>query len=229
MICVVTARTSSKRLPGKVLMPMLGRPMLSHLIERLQSVRSLDGIVIATSTDASDDAVAELAGASRVDVFRGDLDDVLGRISVAAAATNATAVVRVTGDSPLLDPGVVQRAIDVFARSSADLVTNVFPRSFPKGQSVEILSRDALTRLASEATDPQDREHPTRYAYAHPHEFTIVNFRHEPPRPELQLSVDSSEDFARAEMLLKRTGGRTGFPAVATLIQQSDALGAVIT
>jgi len=224
MICVVTARTSSKRLPGNVLLPLLGRPMLAHLLDRLQTIQALDAIVIATSLLPADDAVAEFGVAQGVDVWRGALDDVLGRVADAAAAKRASAVVRVSGDSPLLDPRIVQQAIDLFERAAADLVTNVFPRSFPKGQSVEILTAEALERLAREATADEDREHVTRYAYAHREQFTIVNFRHERPRPRLQLSVDSLEDFHRAEKLLAATRDNRPFPSVDTLIAETDTL-----
>jgi spore coat polysaccharide biosynthesis protein SpsF len=211
-------------LPGKVLLPMLGRPMLAHLLDRLRTIDALAGIVVATSLLPSDNPVAEFARAERVDVWRGALDDVLGRVAGAAAANRASAVVRISGDSPLLDPRIVRHAIELFGKVPADLVTNVFPRSFPRGQSVEVLSREALDRVAGEAIADEDREHVTRFLYAHPDRFTIVNFRHQPPRPELQLSVDSREDFYRAEELLRATGHVAPFPTVDRLIAEANAM-----
>ncbi len=205
-------------------MPMLGRPMLLHLIDRLRTIQRLNGIIIATSTDEADGRVAEFAVAAGVGIWRGPLDDVLGRMAQAAAASNASTIVRVTGDSPLLDPRIIEQALDLFSGNSADVVTNVYPRSFPKGQSVEILTRATLDRLAGEAVAPEEREHVTRYAYAHPERFRIVNFAHHPPRPELQLSVDTPEDFALAEAILARSESLAGFAPLSALIALADEI-----
>jgi spore coat polysaccharide biosynthesis protein SpsF len=220
---VVTARCSSHRLPGKVLHPLHKRPMLAHTIERLRSIARIDVIVLATSTAKSDDAVVRFAAEWGVRCWRGPLDDVLGRIRGAAEACAADAVIRISGDSPLIDPAVVRRAVDLFQAGGGELVTNVFPRSFPKGQSVEILTRAALERLAAETIEAAHREHVTTYAYAHPERFSIRNFSAEHPRPELQLSVDTADDMELVDALLGAWKG-SGFPTVAELVAMVDAL-----
>jgi spore coat polysaccharide biosynthesis protein SpsF (cytidylyltransferase family) len=227
MVAIVAARHSSHRLPGKVLRPLHGRPLLAHALVRLQSVDRLDDIVVATSAEPSDDAVAAFAISHDVPCWRGGLDDVLGRLLDAAAAFRADAVVRVSGDSPLIDPGVVATAVQLYLDSAADIVTNVFPRSFPRGQSVEVLSRRALERLAAETTEEADREHVTRYAYAHPDRFVIRNFSAARPRPELQLSVDTAADFERAAALLAATSDPPRFASVERLVELADALPAM--
>jgi spore coat polysaccharide biosynthesis protein SpsF (cytidylyltransferase family) len=219
----VTARTSSSRLPNKVLHLLHGRPMLAYTVERLQAVAPIDEIVVATSTDRSDDSVADCAAGWGVFCWRGSLDDVLDRIREAAAAREAEAVIRISGDSPLIDPALVLRAIELFRVGGAELVTNVFPRSFPKGQSVEVLSRRALERLAAEAMVPADREHVTTYAYAHPERFAIRNFASTRPRPSLQLSVDTESDLARVDTLIT-AWKRPGFPTAVQLIELVDAM-----
>jgi spore coat polysaccharide biosynthesis protein SpsF len=224
LVAVVTARWSSERLPGKVLRPLQGRPLLVRVLERLQSVEQLDEVVVATSNQASDDPIAALAEAAGVLCWRGALEDVLGRIRDAAAGREADGIVRISGDSPLIDPALIRRAIDLFLERRPDLVTNVFPRSFPKGQSVEVLSRAALDRLHREARHPEDREHVTRYAYAHPDSLAICNFSAPKPRPELQLSVDTLVDFERAAALLDACGHGPGFPSVDRLIDLADEL-----
>lgn len=223
LVGVVTARLSSRRLPGKVLLPLHGRPMLSYTIERLQSA-NLDEIVIATSTDSSDDPVVNFAQQVGVSCWRGELEDVLGRVCSAATSQRADAVVRISGDSPLVDPEIVRSAISIFLNDAPDLVTNVFPRSFPKGQSVEIISRAALERLHVEATQLQDREHVTRYAYLHHDRFKIRNFSASRLRPELQLSVDTLDDFERVAALIAASQGTKDFPTVDQLIDLTDAM-----
>lgn len=222
VVAVVTARRSSRRLPGKVLIPLHGRPMLAFTLERLQSVDRLDEILIATSTDRSDDPVAAFARAQGTHCWRGPLDDVLGRVHGAATGCSADAVVRISADSPLIDPAVVRTAVELYCDQAPDLVTNVHPRSFPKGQSVEVLSLSALERLAREATQPSDREHVTSYAYSHSERFDIRNFCAMRPRPELQMSVDTATDLERAAALLSASNG--GFPTVDRLIDLVDEL-----
>jgi spore coat polysaccharide biosynthesis protein SpsF len=224
VVAVVTARSSSRRLPGKVLRPLQNRPMIAHTIKRLLSVERVDEVMIATSTDPTDDAIAEFATVLGVVCWRGALEDVLGRIQEASTARSADAVVRISGDSPLIDPAIIRRAIALFLSCDADLITNVFPRSFPRGQSVEVLSRAALERLAAEATEASDREHVTTYAYAHPERFAIRNFVAERPRPELQLSVDTESDMAVVSALIATLGERAEFPTVGELIDLVDAI-----
>jgi spore coat polysaccharide biosynthesis protein SpsF len=226
LVAIITARYSSRRLPGKVVRLLHGRPLLEHVLDRVSSVDRLDEVVIATSTDPSDEPVAALARTAGVTCWRGSLADVLGRVRGAAAAQKADGVVRVSGDSPLIDPCLIRRAINLFLDHRPDLVTNVFPRSFPKGQSVEVLSCAALDRLDREAQAVEEREHVTRYAYSHPKAFVISNFSASTPRPELQLSVDTEADFERAVAILTECRGTPGFPSVDTLIDLADALAA---
>lgn len=194
---------SSRRLPGKVLMNVGGRPLLAWLIERLRCSRNLSAFAIATSVDRSDDPIAMLAATQGVPVIRGDLDDVVARFLAAADHFKADAFVRVNGDSPLLDPDLVDCAVACYGSGAFDLVTNVCPRSFPKGQSVEVVRVAALRRLAAETVDRGDREHVTRYFYRCGDRFRIVNFSCYDDLSDIQMSVDSPEDF----QVFERTAG----------------------
>ena len=205
---IIQARFSSQRLPGKVLRPLCGKPLLAHLVDRLRHSTALDVIGVATSTETSDDAIATFCTDAEIACYRGALDDVLGRIQAAARHFELDGIVRVSGDSPLLDPALVRQAVKLFRRGGWDLVTNVQIRSFPKGQSVEILSADALDRAAKNSRAAAEREHVTPYLYAHPDLFRIRNLVARIARPALQLSVDTAEDFARIEAILSAAGTR---------------------
>ena len=206
VIVIVHARFGSARLPGKVLKPLHGRPMIAHLFDNLSHCRSVDSVVLATSDQSSDDPVAAVAAASGTACHRGPLDDVASRVLSAARGAGADALVRISGDSPLLDPALVDRAAAMFREGGADLVTNVATRSFPKGQSVEVMACGALARAIVAMTTAAEREHVTAHFYAHPEAFAIRSFAASSPRPDVQLSVDSAEDFAHCEAILDALG-----------------------
>jgi spore coat polysaccharide biosynthesis protein SpsF len=205
---IVQARFSSQRLPGKVLRPLCGKPLLAHLVERLRRSAALDVIAIATSTETSDDAVAAFCAGAEIPCHRGPLEDVLGRIRAAARQLELDGILRVSGDSPLLDPALVRQAVKLFRRGGWDLVTNVQVRSFPKGQSVEIIAAGALDDAAKKARTAAEREHVTPYLYANSELFRIRNLVARVARPTLQLSVDTAEDFQRIESILTTAGAR---------------------
>ncbi len=181
-----------------------GKPLLQYLLERLGCCRLVTEVWVATSDDPSDDALASLCGRLGVAVYRGPLDDVVARFLGLARKRGLASFVRVNGDSPLLDPAIVDKGVALFEEQMCDLVTNVFPRSYPKGQSVEVISTGALERVARLSADPEDLEHVTRYFYQHPQEFKIMNFAYGYDAGSLQLSVDSAEDLARIESMLGR-------------------------
>jgi len=207
VIGVVQARLSSRRLPGKILMRLRDRPSLDHLIEGLSHAARLDHIVLATSIDPSDTATAEFAAARGISCHRGPLDDVATRLLQAGEQHQADAIVRVSGDSPLIDPALIDRAVELFSEGAAEIVTNVRPRTFPKGQSVEVIALAALRRAAARMTTPEEREHVTPYVYAHPEEYSIRPFVTPDGRPEVQLSIDDAEDFARCSAILEALPG----------------------
>jgi spore coat polysaccharide biosynthesis protein SpsF (cytidylyltransferase family) len=158
---------SSERLPGKSCRRWRATDA-RRLLERLHTVAEAERIIVATSDRPQDAAVAEFAASAGVATFRGPLDDVLARFVGAADAYGLDALVRVSGDSPLLDPGLVSAALRLFAEGGWDLVTNVQLRTFPRGQSVETIAVAALRRVAADTQHPADREHVTPCLYANP-------------------------------------------------------------
>ena len=195
---------SSRRLPGKILTEVNGKPLLGYLTERLVQCRKLSGIAVLTSDEADDDPVVDWCRQQALTVFRGSLNDVLARFTGVAERLGETAFVRVNGDSPLLDPSVVDRGVEEFAAHAVDLVTNVFPRSYPKGQSVEVVSLAALQRSAACMISAEDREHVTRFIYNHHKDFRIHNFSSGLDLGDLQMSVDTQDDLEMFRQVIGR-------------------------
>jgi spore coat polysaccharide biosynthesis protein SpsF len=198
ILAVLQARMSSTRLPGKVMRPLAGEPMIGRQIERLRRAASLDRLVVATSTGAEDDPLAAYCEGLGAPVFRGPLDDVLGRFAAAAEAFGpAEAVVRLTADCPLADPEVVDEVVRTHLASGADYTSNVLPnRTFPKGLDVEAVRTEALLSAAREAADPYEREHVTPFLYRRPERFRIASVERSPSLADLRWTVDTPEDYA---------------------------------
>ena len=202
---------SSSRLPGKVLKPIGERPALQWVLSRLQRAAELDSTVLATSTGADDDEVARFGERFGVGVHRGPLDDVLQRFADAARAADADAVVRVTGDCPLLEPRLVDRLVGIWRRGDADYVANVVePRTFPKGWDLEVVSTAALLAAADEAKDAGDREHVTSFLRARPERFPVQGLWMEPDMGSARITLDTVEDVRMLRELVGRLGPEPG-------------------
>jgi spore coat polysaccharide biosynthesis protein SpsF len=167
-VAVVQARTTSTRLPGKVLMDLAGRPVLARVLERVAAAPGIDEVVVATTVNDTDDPVVALTRRLGHRWFRGSEHDVLGRYVGAAREADADAVVRVTADCPLLDPAVVGLVVAelVRHRPSCDYAGNAVVRSYPRGLDAEALFRDVLERVDRFAVRPEEREHVTMAVYA---------------------------------------------------------------
>jgi spore coat polysaccharide biosynthesis protein SpsF (cytidylyltransferase family) len=200
IVAVVQARASSQRFPQKVLADLEGRPLLARLLRRLRASDECSAVAVATSTHDDDNEVARVASDEDVAVIRGPLDDVLERYRLAAETLDADAIVRITGDCPLIDPHVVDEVVRRFCESSADYVSNVAPPTYPDGLDVEVISRSALDQAAREAALPSEREHVTVYIGEHPELFRSHNVTHEPDLSAMRWTVDYPDDleFVRA-------------------------------
>lgn len=195
VLAILQCRMSSTRLPGKALLPILGRPMLLRIIERLRRARTLQGILVATSTSPADDCIEGLARANGVPCFRGNAEDVLDRYYQAACQAKADVVARVTGDCPLLDPQVVDAVVQRFQQGGFDYVSNTLERTYPDGLDVEVLSFAVLERAWREATRPSEREHVTPYLWKHPQQFRLGNVGLGRDLSALRWTVDRAEDL----------------------------------
>ncbi|PYO54903.1 MAG: acylneuraminate cytidylyltransferase, partial [Candidatus Rokuibacteriota bacterium] len=180
VLALVEARLGSTRLPGKALMEIAGRPMLSHVIARALVVPGVDEVVLATTVSPGDEALVELASSQGVASVRGSVEDVLDRFHSALLEYPADAVLRVTADCPLLDPEVSGLVVEDYLahREEADYVSNVQPPTYPDGLDTEVFSATALERAWREARLPSDREHVTTYIRDRRNGFRIRNVIH---------------------------------------------------
>jgi len=199
-LALMQARMSSSRLPGKVLRPLLGVPMIGRQVERVRRSQRLTELAVATSDRPDDDAVAAYVESLGVRVFRGSLNDVLDRFHGAAQAFGpARTVVRLTADCPLADWNALDEVIEAHEAGGFDYTSNVATRTYPHGLDVEAMSWDALAQAWSEAQDPYEREHVTPFLYRHPERFRLGSVTTTPPRPELRWTVDTPADFEFVE------------------------------
>jgi spore coat polysaccharide biosynthesis protein SpsF len=199
-IAVIQARMSSTRLPGKVLKPICGKPMLQWQLERVAACRLLDMVIVATSNEPSDDPLEALCLSLGVPCFRGSLNDVLGRFHGAAVAHGpATHVVRLTGDCPLTDPALVDACVALHIANGADYTSNGLVRTYPDGLDVEVMTFAALERAGREATTPFQREHVTPFINLQPQLFAQDVLRTTQNLELLRWTVDNPADFIFAE------------------------------
>lgn len=203
-LAILQARMTSSRLPGKVLLPILGRPMMLRQIERLQRCRSLDALVVATSTEASDDPIVSACDTAGVSTFRGSLTDVLGRFEAAARLYQPDVVVRLTADCPLADPLIVDRVVGAFGEGECDFASNTIVRTFPRGLDVEVMSRRVLEEAAREAVLPREREHVTPFLRARPDRYRLKNVADAIDRSSLRWTVDEPADFEFVRRVYER-------------------------
>ncbi|MBK9292959.1 MAG: NTP transferase domain-containing protein [Oligoflexia bacterium] len=191
------ARMSSTRLPGKILTDLHGKPLYLHVYESISKILNVKDVVIVTSIDPTDDPFCIELEKRGLKYFRGDLDNVLKRFCNALNKHPTPWVMRINCDSPLIKPVVIQQAIDEF-NESYDLITNVFPRSFPKGQSVEIIKSERLKELLNFNLNADQKEHVTKYFYDYPERFKIKNFYNKMgDQSQISEVVDTQEDLNR--------------------------------
>ena len=196
-IATIEARMTSSRLPGKVLLPAQGKPMLARMVERLKLVPSLDGIVVATTVNATDDPIEALAAELGIGCWRGSEDDVLKRVLDAAHAFQVDVIVELTGDCPLIDPMIVEQCIQAYRASGVDYLSNVLERTYPIGMDTQVFATKILDDVAKRTSDPTDHEHVSLYIYRHPELYSLKNIAApaELHDPELRLTLDTRQDY----------------------------------
>jgi glutamate-1-semialdehyde aminotransferase/spore coat polysaccharide biosynthesis protein SpsF (cytidylyltransferase family) len=195
ILAVLQARCSSSRLPGKVLMPILGRPMFALQLERLGRCRTIDRLVVATSVDPSDDAIERLCLSLGVACFRGSMDDVLDRFYRAASSYAPRHVVRLTGDCPLADPEAIDDLVRAYLAGDHDYASNSLEPTLPDGLDAEVFRFESLEQAAREAVLPSQREHVTLFINRQPGRFRVLSYKSAHDLSHLRWTVDEPADF----------------------------------
>jgi spore coat polysaccharide biosynthesis protein SpsF len=199
IVAVVQARMGSTRLPGKVLLPAAGRPLLERMLDRVRAASSLDEVVVATTRAAADDSIRALAARADVRCVSGSADDLVDRHLQVARETGADAVVKIPSDCPLIDPAVIDEVVGFFRRNHPRyaFVSNLHPPTWPDGNDVEVMRVDVLAETWREARQPFQREHTTPFIWDQPERFTVANVAAAGPDlwSAYRLTLDYVEDY----------------------------------
>ena len=197
----IQARMSSSRFPGKVLAPFRGKPLIKHVVERVNGLLPASNITVLTSSEESDDPLETYLERAGIHVFRGPLVNVFERFRLCLVEQPCDWILRISADSPLLSADVLRRVVQAPLESDCDLVTTIFPRTFPRGNNAELI-RSSLLDIAPQELTADDREHVTPYYYRHSSQYRICNIvSGSPELAESNLAVDTVEDLRRLESL----------------------------
>ena len=196
-VIITQARMTSTRLPGKVLKTVHGKSLLQYQLERLKRVPSADQVVVATTTNKTDDPIVELCQYLRVSYYRGSEEDVLARYHEAAEINEAQVIVRVTSDCPLIDPKIIDKVIQAYHQKFPHYVyvSNVVKRTYPRGMDTEVFSFQVLKEAHEEATALPDREHVTPFIIGQAQRYSLGTVLHKSDQSQYRWTVDTEDDF----------------------------------
>jgi len=203
-VAIIQARMGSNRLPGKVLLPILGKPMLGHIVDRVRTVPSIEQVVVAVPNDGANEVLRRFCADNKITHFAGSETDVLDRYYQAAQQFEADPVIRITADCPIADPQLIEKLIQRYKSCGYDHIgvaagagaDRIDKGRYPDGLDAECFGFSALDRAWHDATDPRDREHVTRYIWNNKQIFRCGDLTADVVYPKLRLTVDHAEDFA---------------------------------
>lgn len=230
IVAIVQARMGSTRLPGKVLKPLAGKPMLWHVLRRTLAAKRISEVILATTTAPADRALEPVARELGVRTVFGHPTDVLDRYYQTASAAKADVIVRVTADCPFIDPEVLDACVELFHRSGAVYASNAIKRTFPNGLDVEVFTFSALEVAWKEAVLASEREHVTPFLWKNPNRFPAAELLQETDLSALRWCVDNPEDLVLAQTVcdeLGRDGRQFGYPELLQFIQRRPDLTAL--
>jgi glutamate-1-semialdehyde aminotransferase/spore coat polysaccharide biosynthesis protein SpsF (cytidylyltransferase family) len=225
IVAIVQARMGSSRLPEKVFKKINGRPMLGHVLQRLQKSQHLDKIIVATTIEEEDNIIASFCEEYRIAYYRGSEKDVLDRYYKAAREAESNAIVRITADCPLLDPQVVDRVVGKYLEDECDYASNAIERTYPDGLDVEVFSFNVLETAWKKANLPSEREHVTPYIWKNDENFDISHVKLDRNLSQFRWTVDELEDliFVR-EVYSHLDDGDYNFESVLDIVEEHDEL-----
>lgn len=228
IVTIIQARMGSSRLPGKVLLPLAGKPLLLRLYERVSFAKNAGEIIVATTEDKNDNQLLEICEQNDIKVFRGSAFDLLDRHYQAAKKSNADAVVKIPSDCPLIDPEIIDKVILYYINNKEifDFVSNLHPPSYPDGNDVEMISFEALETAWKEAKKDFEREHTTPYIWENPEKFRIGNVLWETGlnySMTHRFTIDYKEDYEFIEKIYEELyykNPRFGLNEILTLLEE---------
>lgn len=205
IVVIIQARMGSTRLPGKVMKSILGKTILIHDLERIKRMKSINGIVVATTILDEDDIIVDAVKNydKTIGIYRGSPEDVLERYYEAAREFKADIIVRITSDCPLIDPAISDIVVETFLSNKCDYCCNNMPRTYPHGLDTEIFSFEALEKAWKEAP-PFEKEHVTEYIINNPDKFKLINVKNGKDLNNLRWTLDYPEDFIFIKEIYER-------------------------
>ena len=221
IVATIEARMTSSRLPGKVLLPANGAPMLHHLVKRLRKVGPIQGIILATTVNRADEQLIRCANDMNIPSYRGSEDDVMVRVIEAAESVDADIIVEVTGDCPIIDPQIVEQTIQIFLNNDCDYASNCHIRSYPDGMDTQVFRLETLKKSAQMSHDVLEHEHVTLHIRKHPELFRHINLFAPPDLfwPELGLTLDERKDYFLLKSIIEHFGDENPFFSCKDVIQ----------
>ncbi len=219
--CIILARTDSRRLPNKVLLPVLGKPILYWLVKRIKKIRSIDKIILATTLNKSDDILVKFAIKNKIKFFRGSENNVVKRLYDAAKKFNLKNILEITGDCPIIDINIIEQLLDIYEKNSVEYVNNCNYRSYPDGMDVQIFDLNTLKKTIKQTKNKIELEHVGLYQMRNPKKFKIINII--APKnlffPLLGLTLDEKKDYILLKKIIEYFGKENPYFTCEEVIQ----------
>lgn len=206
IVAIIQARMNSERLPGKVLRKLNDTPIIEIIVERVKLAKRIDEVIVATSLEKSDDELAQYCLHKQLNVFRGDLNNVLERFYQCATKVNADIIIRLTGDNPFVDGGLIDEAIDRFRLENVDYLK--FGTNLPLGMGIEVFTYESLKKAYDQATNSECLEHVTPFMYKNQNIFRCAEIAYSnfEENKDIRLTVDTEADFEVAHKIFENIG-----------------------
>ncbi|WP_410981719.1 cytidylyltransferase domain-containing protein [Bacillus cereus] len=226
---IIQARMGSTRLPGKIMKKVLDKTLLEYQIERVKKAKTIDQIIVATTTKLNDNPIIELCEQLSVPYYRGSEDDVLSRYYEAATQFSVDVVVRLTSDCPIIAPDIIDKIVSCYLEQQNiyDYISNTLTRTYPRGLDTEVMPYRILKRTHEEANEPSYREHVTAYIYNNPGKFKLLNVQHDLDESKHRWTVDTKEDFILIKKIITKlypVNNQFSFSDILNLLKQEPDL-----
>lgn len=225
IVGIIAARMASTRLPGKVMLTICGKTILEHMVDRVTHSRTLDKVLIATSTDESDDVIEALCRRTGIECIRGPNEDLLSRYKMVCDAVGADIIAKMGADSPLIDPSIIDKVVKIFVNNDYDYVSNYgpFPRTYPEGIALDVYTSKTLDEVYNEAKKPSEREHISPFIWMRPERYRIYRVDCEKDLLKYRLCLDYKEDYYVIKSVFEGLYPQNPFFTMEEIIEWLDA------